>query len=200
MVMKFNAISLSALGVVVYFSFNVIAAAQQSQQFLPPGKWTSGRSSEYFCVPQKNSIPQPKLIATEFASNFSTGDARWIGICKAQAYKVSSGKAFSVKLECSQTRVENNSTYKFKPAYIAGHLLSDGTYVVEQKTAIYSDTYSMEKVMYKRISATCSKAHGYTILSETNRDIVGGNLNPDLQFLIGFPAGTAYYSTSKKYK
>jgi hypothetical protein len=172
--------------------------AEQRQQFLPPGKWVGGHGG-YFCIPNENSIPSPKLIAAEFASNFSTGDGRWSGSCEAKNYKIINKYEFSVELQCSQIRASNGSAIKFKPAYVKGRLSKAKEYIVTQKTAAYSDAYDTMEIIYKRVSTVCTKQEGYNFIVGRHKNIDASILNPDLQFLIGLPGEAEYYSTSPKY-
>lgn len=113
------------------------------------------------------------------AADSSTGDARWMGSCKATRFKVRL-HGFVANLSCSQTDGANGHVEKFE-VVASGGLEAADRYTV--RIDVKGGRHEVNA--YQRMAAGCTLDPKLTAIGPDAS--VAQPLNPDLQFLAGFP-------------
>lgn len=153
--------------------------------FIPAGKWVMSNGDTY-CVPKGNRAPNPRRLAAELAAGSSTGDYRWVGMCKILKY-TADAHAFSAKLTCSQ-KSERSGIVNSGPLIIYGAYNKPNEYSITIRDPDQPADPSLDTTIYRKVSDICSLNPRETIVGP--KTSIAQPLNPLLQFLTGLPEGT----------
>lgn len=180
-------IYISACMLVTVFGFMALQplSAQSMEPFMRPGKWIT-QTEGYYCIGPNNQAPTPHRVAAQNAAGASTGDGRWIGHCKILGYNYPAHKhTFRVDLACTQTR-EKTGHKSTTVGPVIGLLKSRNEYIVKNGPS--------PNIKYIWVSKTCAPLPGYHVVVSPETPIKYPNRIPDLQWVMGLPKETFFYS------
>ena len=149
-----------------------------AEDYLPAGRW-SLPNGNFVCVPAGNHPPDQAHIEAQMAADSSSGDARWIGSCKASRFRLRA-HGFEATLNCSQTQGVNGHAERFQ-VEASGFLEAPDRYTV----SIAVTGGSKEVSTYKLVAPACRLDPAAKSVGPDAR--TSQPIDPDLQFLAGFP-------------